>query len=161
MNNSNIQQLVPIKPTSLAPTDVLKNIQDEEWKEKAHQENLIISSIKADKERALLQKKVYDISNPSPIFVTGIVIVILLIMYFIYVIFLKSCMSGEWSDHAGNIWYISHNKFTGNFQVKINNKNRGVGKVLDNYVRYGDLIGVWNYGNIIMFTEGWQLTRFL
>ncbi len=144
---------------STAPADVLKSIEDEAIREQLYQTNLIDASIRAEKERALLQKKVYDLANPSPIFVASVVIAVLLAMYLIYVIFLKPCMSGEWLDHAGNTWDITHNRFTGNFRVRINGECKGSGKALDNYVRYGDLIGVWNYGNVIVFTEGWHLQR--
>ncbi len=144
---------------STAPSDVLKAIEEDAIKERIYQSNLLDASNRAEQERALLQKTVYDMANPSPVMVSIIIIIILLAMYLIYVIFLKPCMSGEWMDHAGNTWDITHNRFTGNFRVKINGECKGSGKALDNYVRYGDLIGVWNYGNIIVFTEGWHLQR--
>jgi hypothetical protein len=145
--------------TSLAPQDVLKSIENDANKERAYQANLVQEALRAEQERALLQKKVYDLSNPSPIFMTVLVVAVVLLMYLIYVLFLKPCMSGEWMDHAGNTWQISHNRFNGNLRVRINGECRGSGKVLDNYVNYGDLIGVWNYGNVIVFTEGWHLER--
>lgn len=157
---SELNQIIqPVQPTSTAPDDVLRNIANERQQQQAYQNKLVETSIAAERERALLQKKVYDLANPSPIFVTAVVIVILLSMYLVYVIFLKPCMSGEWMDHAGNTWDIAHNRFTGNFKVRINGECQGSGKALDNYVRYGDLVGVWNYGNVIVFTEGWQLQR--
>ncbi len=156
-----VQNLTPVAPTSAAPDDVLKSIEADKRKQEVYQANLREAAVKAEQERALLQKKVYDVSNPSPIFVAIIVVAVILAMYIIYVVFLKPCMSGEWMDHAGNSWLITHNRFTGNFRVKINGECRGVGKTLDNYVSYGDLVGVWNYGNIIVFTEGWHLQRVL
>ena len=149
----------PIAAQSTAPEDVIKSIERDRQQQITYETQLKEAVIKAEREQILLQKKIYDVSNPSPIFVAAIVIVVLLVMYIIYVLFLKPCMSGEWLDHAGNEWNISHNRFTGNFRVKINGECRGSGKNLDNYVHYGDLIGVWNYHDIIYFTEGWQLQR--
>ena len=151
--------LTPVLAQSTAPEDVIKSIERDRQRQLTYETQLKEAAIKAEREAQLLQKKIYDSSNPSPIFVAAIVITVLLIMYIIYVVFLKPCMSGDWLDHAGNEWTISHNRFTGNFRVKINGECRGVGKTLDNYVQYGDLVGVWNYHDIIYFTEGWQLQR--
>lgn len=155
------QNLRPAQATSTAPDDVLKSIEQSKQQEATYQANLQSAAIRAEQERQLLQKKIYDSSNPSPIFVASIVLAVILAMYVIYVVFLKPCLSGEWMDHAGNSWEISHNRFTGTFRVKINGECRGVGKSLDNYISYGDLIGVWNYGDVITFTEGWHLQRVL
>ncbi len=151
--------LTPVIPQSTAPEDVLKSIKQEQYDTAAYEENLKKKAIKAEKERALLQKKIYDLSNPSPLIVAGIVVGVLFFMYIVYLIFLKPCLSGQWMDHAGNEWTISHNRLTGNFCVKINGESSGSGKSLDNYVEYGDLIGVWNYRDVVYFTEGWQLHR--
>lgn len=153
------QNLIPINIKSTAPDDVIKQIENDRQQQQLYESQLKEAAIRAEQERVLLQKKIYDISNPSPIFVAVLVVAILIAMYIIYVIFLKPCMSGNWMDQAGNEWNIEHNRFTGNFRVKINNECRGVGKSLDNYVQYGNLVGVWNYNDVIYFTEGWQLQR--
>ena len=144
---------------STAPADVLNNIKQSEQDKEAYYAKLQEEAKRVEQERVMLQKKVYSDANPSPIFITGLIVAVLVSMYIIYVVFLKPCMSGEWMDKAGNTWDICHNKFTGMFTVTIDGKESGLGQVIDNYVSYGDLVGVWNYGNVIAFTEGWQLNR--
>jgi hypothetical protein len=152
-----------LNETSKAPVDVLQSIELAKTQEKQQEEeyytNLKKQAIRAERERMLLQKKIYEVANPSPIFIAGLVIAVLISMYIVYVALLKPCLSGEWMDHAGNTWELNHNRFTGNFIVYINGVESGVGRSLDNYISYGDLVGVWNYGNVIVFTEGWQLNR--
>ena len=134
-------------PLSAAEQMVI--IERERETEKARQIALLENAAKAEEERKLLQKTVYDSSNPSPIFVTCMVIGTLLIMYIVYVIFLKPCMSGIWIDIAGNQWYIDHSVVKNIFTVYID----------DNYLQFGDLVGVWNYSDQIFFTDGFELNR--
>lgn len=159
MSETTGRVLTPVVAQSTAPDDVLKLIERDKQRQQNYETQLKEAAIQAERERALLQKKIYDTSNPSPVFVAAIVMTVLLAMYVLYVLFLKPCLSGAWMDHAGNEWDIAHNRFTGNFQVKINGESSGAGQTLDNYVRYGDLIGVWDYSNLVCFTEGWQLQR--
>jgi hypothetical protein len=153
--------LTPVKPFSLAPADVLKDAEESTREQERYRQRLLEDAVKAERERDLLQKTVYSIANPSPIIVTTIVVAVIAALYVIYVLFLKPCMSGEWVDPKGNIWYIEHNRFSGNFDVFMNGVYVGAGKVIDNYFRFGDLIGVWNYHNMIIFTEGWGIERLL
>ncbi len=161
-----------LNQTSTAPADVLQAIdrdkvatlsrkEQEKIDDELYYKNLKKNAIRAEQERYLLQKKIYEIANPSPVVIASLIVAVLVSMYIVYVAFLKPCLSGEWMDHAGNTWYIEHNRFTGNFTVEINGDDSGVGKAIDNYVSYGDLVGVWNYGNVLVFTEGWQLNRVL
>ena len=145
--------------TSTAPEDVLTSIKQSSQDEEAYYSKLQREANKVEQERKMLQKKIYSDANPSPIFMAGLVVAVLICMYIIYVVLLKPCVSGEWMDHDGNTWDLCQNRFTGTFTVDINDEESGMGQVIDNYVSYGDLVGVWNYGNVIAFTEGWQLNR--
>jgi len=155
-----MSNLAPVV-NSLAPEDVLKEIERDRDRERAYNIKLQEAAIKAEKERALLQKHIYNNANPDPHIIVAIVIAVLLALYVIYALFIKPCMSGEWADPSGNKWQIDHNNFTGNISVKINGKCAGTGSVQDNYVKYGELVGVWNYGKKIMFTKGWDLSKVL
>ena len=145
--------------TSTAPADVLNSIKQSNQDDDAYYAKLQQEASRVEREQALLQKKVYDVANPAPLFMAGLVVAILVAMYIIYVVVLKPCLSGEWMDHSGNTWELCQNRFTGTFTVDINGEESGMGQVLDNYVSYGDLVGVWNYGSVIAFTEGWQLNK--
>ena len=130
-----------------------KNINDEKQRTDA------LNNQKRESE--ILTKTIYDISNPSPIVVTAIIIGILLILYVIYIIFLKPSVSGTWIDSLGNEWYLNHNTFKNIFTVSINDLPSGKGVLYDNYIRYGELIGIWDYSNTILFTNGITLERLL
>jgi hypothetical protein len=145
--------------SSLAPEDVLKKIEDEKNKNKKYEEELIQAAIRAERERQLLQKKVFANANPSPIMIAFIVVGVIAILYLVYMIFLRPCMSGEWVDLDGNVWQLSHNRVSGKFNIRINGEYAGMGKVIDNYVQIGKRVGVWNYDRVIAFVDGWQLER--
>jgi len=142
-----------------SPADVLKNIENEKVFEQKRQIELLKKAEQAEEERKLLQKTVYDISNPSPALVIGIVLMILIGMYYIYVLYLKPDMTGIWYDEMGNKWIIKHCKFSNTFAVTLNNTYSGAGALYDNYVQYGNLIGVWDYADNIHFTNGSTLER--
>lgn len=150
---------IPVQSTS--PADVIKNLEQDAAQSAAREQKLMEDVAKAERDRELLQKRVYEVANPSPILITCVVLGVLLMLYIIYMIFLRPCLSGEWVDPSGNIWHIAHNRMSGQFSVCLNGEPSGSGKVMDNYVQYGDLIGVWNYGRVIVFTEGWHLERLL
>jgi hypothetical protein len=70
-------------------------------------------------------------------------------------------MSGEWVDNTGNTWNINHDKLRNVFDVIVNGKSSGVGIVYDNYIKYGKLIGAWDYSDRVVFTDGIILERVL
>ncbi len=147
------------EPVSLAPGDVLNATKENEDAERIKQIVLAEKSNKLEEERKLLQKYVYDSANPSPVIIAGIVLSAVIIIYVIYLIFIKPCLTGDWSDVYGNIWCINHNIITGSLLVENGKKING--KVSDNFVEIGELTGVWNYGNTIIFIDGPTLERIL
>lgn len=157
-NKTQITGLTPVTST-IAPADIIQQAKIDEANDKARIENLLKRAQEVERERELLQKTVYKNANPSPIIVASIVIAIIFALYILYILFVKTCASGEWRDHMGNEWYISHNRFTNNFTVTINKKRAGSGYIRDNYVKFGDLVGVWDYQDKIIFMEGWHIER--
>mgnify|MGYP000886403568 CR=1 FL=1 len=116
---------------------------------------------KAERDRQLLQKHIYDNANPPPLLIVTIGLGVLLTMWILYMLYLKPDASGEWIDDMNNKFIFTHNKFTGNVKVRVNGKCGGYAKLIDNYFRYGELIGVWDYADNISCLNGMQLTRFL
>jgi hypothetical protein len=147
-------------PVSLAPNDVIDYAKRADQEDRVRQIAIAEKANKLEEERRLLQKYVYDSSNPSPIVIAIIVLAAFAIIYVIYLIFVKPCMSGEWVDIKGNVWLIKHNILNGNVVAECTD---GItfGKVSDNFVEIGDLVGVWNYGNTIIFIDGPTLERVL
>jgi hypothetical protein len=146
-------------PDSLAPVDVIKNIEDRKVKENERMQIIKDKSQQTEQERAMLQKYIYDNANPSPVLIACLAFGLIVILYVLYLLFLKPSTSGEWHDVYGNIWILNHNLLNGRIKVNINGRCAGSGKVIDNFVRYGDLTGVWDYNNEIAFTEGWSIYR--
>ena len=147
-------------PVSLAPDDVVKTVEKNNEAERIKQIALAEKSNKLDEERELLQKYVYSSANPSPVVIAIIVLSAFLVIYVIYLVFVKPCLSGEWSDIRGNVWIINHNILTGNLCVRTDAGELD-GKVSDNFVEVGELTGVWNYGNTVIFVDGPTIERII
>lgn len=146
---------------SLTPRDVISNIQQEEIIERSRNVKLLEAVKKAEQEQQMLQKHIYDNANPSPLLVVTISLGVILTMWIIYMIYLKPNATGEWRDDMNNVYILTHNRFTGNVRVRMNGKCRGFAKLIDNYFRFGDLIGVWNYADNITFTNGMEIMKVL
>jgi hypothetical protein len=147
-------------PVSLAPDDVAEALRKEAEDENLKKIVLAEKANKVEEERKLLQKYVYNSANPSPVLIAVIVLVTIVVIYIIYMLFIKPSLSGEWTDISGNIRVISHNVMTGKLNVDCNG-NTYQGKVSDNFVEMENLVGVWNYGNTIIFIDGPTLERIL
>jgi len=151
--------LRPVEATSTAPADVLKQLETSRQKQIEYENKLQEASVRAERERQFLQKTINENANPSPLVIALLVIGVLAALYLFYVFFLKPNLSGEWVDNDGNLWQINHNRLAGTFSVKINNKPGGSGQVIDNFVSFGEMAGVWNYNNYVVFIGGWVLER--
>jgi len=146
---------------TLTSRDVIAAIQKEDSMDRSREIKLQEASIKAEQERQILQKHIYDNANPSPLLITTIGLGVILTMWIIYMLYLKPDASGEWLDDMNNQYILTHNRITGNVRVRLNGKCKGFAKLIDNYFRYGELIGVWDYSDSIMFVNGIELTRIL
>ncbi len=133
------------------------------------EENIKKAALEAERERTkkaaeYLTMRINGLANPSPIVVTAAVCGVLLVLWVAYRIFLKPNATGEWYDKDGNKIIISHNTLTGK-AVDGNGKSINI---TDNLVKIGadtDItgviirIGVWDYENLILFTDGTSISR--
>lgn len=143
----------------LSPADIIKSVELDKQDVVKRAMQVQEASRRAEEERNQLYKYLHSNANPSPI-TLGISIALLLVsMYVIYCLFAKPNASGEWRDSLGGEWMITHGAFSSDAKVRINGKCGGVIKIIDNFVRYGNLVGVWDYNNEIVFTEGITLNR--
>lgn len=113
----------------------------------------------AEYERSMLRKEVHDNANPDPIVLGFCIMLGVVVMWLIYRMFLKPNASGEWRDSLGEEWRLKHGAFSSDVVVSINGKKAGLMKIIDNFVKYGELVGVWDYKDTIVFTEGVVLNR--
>lgn len=117
------------------------------------------------KETSLLQKNVYRNSNPHPYAVVLILVLTIALIWLLYTMFVKPVASGEWIDTvSGNVWYVQHNTFTNNVRVVILDSNRkmlfkGCGRLNDGILKVRDIVGIWNYSDMILFVGGGGLQK--
>lgn len=67
----------------------------------------------ADTEAQLLQRHIELNSNPSPMLIIGLVIMVLFVLLILYQLYMKPNMSGIWVDRIGRKRQIYHNTLTG------------------------------------------------
>lgn len=105
----------------------------------------------------LLRNIVYENANPSPVLVAIIIAGVMLASWFVYVTTMKPNASGLWVDDLGNTWRLCHGTF-GELSTTYN----GVSvpsSMSDNMFKSGNLLGIWNYANVIILVSGGNLTR--
>ncbi len=146
---------------STAISDLRARAEYEKAKEERRNAALLEESKRLDEKKTILQKYIYNNANPSPLLIIGIVVSVVFCLWVIYVVFLKPTIDGEWRDEYGNKVNMCHNQLTGKIKVYMNGKYGGTGVVIDNYVKYGQLIGIWDYNNEIIFVGGTRLRRIL
>lgn len=146
---------------TILPRDVIAEVQKSDAADASREAKLQEASRKAERDKQMLQKHIYDNANPPPLLIVTISLGVVLTMWIIYMMFLKPDASGEWRDDMNNNYILTHNRFTGNVRVRMNGRCRGFAKLIDNYFRFGDLVGVWDYGDNISFINGMQLMRVL
>jgi len=87
-----------------------------------------------------LNKKIELKNNPNPVYIVCLMIGYLVVIYFMYVFIIKTDISGTWKDSDGNIYKISHNKFSDNIII-FNNRKKTIG------VMHGNLVIIRNESN--------------
>lgn len=113
----------------------------------------------ADDQQRSLQRVVNDIANPDPVLTVSMVIIIFVIVWLIYYFFVMPNISGIWFDQAGNEWRLSKKFLSNDFTVHIDGRYYGDGRIADNYFQFGNSVGVWDYMNTIVTTDGMVLAR--
>lgn len=147
------------------PVDALNIIESENKKNEQRLMKLQEASIIANEDAKFLQKFVYDSSNPNPVYLLGIVLVSLLILYILYYIFLRSSMNGHWYTDKGDKWIINHNMLTNKLCFKSNRMYNGkhgmkiYGSVKNNYVEFGKYYGIWDGCNKLYMLDGTVMTK--
>lgn len=110
----------------------------------------------------ILQNILTKSANPSPIYIVLLTIFVLVILWMLHYIFIKPKLTGEWYPDAGNdVWHLKHKFMSNEVSVKINEKDKGHLKAIDNLIMYNNILGIWNYENTVIFTNGLILTRSL
>jgi hypothetical protein len=148
--NKRIEELERIvQKTQKENAETRERVRHEQEKLDGRFDELVRKSID---EREQLTQKIEINSNPSPMIITFIVVLCIIIAYMIYVIFIKNSMQGAWLDQNDEMWEIMHSKLKNEIYVVppkqsgIAGKVVGAGIFLENGYH-----GLWNYGNNIEF----------
>ncbi len=105
------------------PSEVLA---DQAFKERVFRENLeekqrIINNMQS--KIIEIQKHVEKESNPNPLVVISVTILILAVIWLLYILFVKISFSGDWVSADGkNVLNFNHNKFTDNVTITSKDK---------------------------------------
>lgn len=145
--------------TSLSGAEAAKQAVIQAAEEKAREEKLLIESDRLDKDALYLQKYIHNNANPSPVMIAVCIVAIILVLWLIIGVGLRPNATGEWYDSSGHQWLIDHSCWSGRASAFVNNERSINIDIVDNMVKIGPKIGVWNYRDTIIFVGGGKLER--
>lgn len=133
-----------------------KKIDEERQIEEYNERNKLYSKI--------LQHDIYKNANPDPIIISLIIIAIICTVWILYTFLLKPSITGEWIDTKGNSWYIDKHILDDEADVMIYDNYRdmpvyGTCTINDNLFSFNNIIGVWDYSDIVLFVGGGGIRR--
>lgn len=143
--------------TALDIANLKHDIDSRESKDAAYKEALRETESRLDDQVNRLQRSIILSSNPSPIMLAMIFVVVLVGLWFIHLVFIKPSMSGIWHEGPLRI-YVDHNRMTDVIHVRYGDEWLPDGFITDNLVNIGGRIGVWDYRSLIYMLDGgrWQ-----
>jgi len=120
-------------------------------KNRRDQEAFNLTNQEAEKKRAMLQKYIYENSNPNPVIVVICAVVIVAVVYLVYLAYIKPCASGKWyEERTRRVWHVDHNKLTDALDISIapsvatQNLNAGPNIVSQHIPYLHDKLNLWN-----------------
>lgn len=141
------------------PQAAKRSANEAELKKQEYEQKIKDMSIEMDKNAACLARIIQKNANPNPSVVVGSVIVVVGILYLIYIFGFKPNASGEWYDDQNTQWIIEHDVWSDQTSLVVNRKRAGRGVITDNMFKFNNIIGVWNYHDVILLVGGGSLTR--
>jgi hypothetical protein len=126
---------------------------EEQYKKQRTEED----TIKLEQADSLVRRIVYDNSNPNPVLIAGIFAGMMIVVWLIYVMMIKPNASGEWHDDKGNRWDLDHCRM-GGITALVGGESVNC-TLSDNMFKCGNMMGIWNYSDVIILVGGGNLTR--
>lgn len=139
---------------SLAPDDIARKIKQEEADEALRIQQLKEAASRAEQEQQLLQKYVTKSAHPSPLVVLICAGILIAVVWLVYMYYIKPNISGYWISNDSNIYCIKHDPIQSSATI-----NGHKMTIIDNYLKYQDVIGVWDYSNQIRWLNGQTFNR--
>jgi hypothetical protein len=115
-------------------------------------------SKKTKETTVVLQSKIWSNANIKPMNVVLICIAIIVLLWLIHMLY-KPNATGLWVATDGQQWDITHCRWSSTINCINNDDVTMSGHISSNLVTINDNIGVWNYGDVILFVGGGSLQR--
>jgi hypothetical protein len=134
-------------------------------RQKQEEAALLSEAARITKQAQMLQKDIYKDASPHPLFVTCIIVLILIMVWVLYVMFVKPVATGEWLDAKNDqVWFIRHNPLTDSMTIKILSRDGKLIAKMRGYIKNAvfkthDALGIWDFNNVIVFVGGGGLQR--
>lgn len=112
---------------------------------------------KTTEQSVVMQANIYANANMMPMHVVLICICIVVLLWLIYMLY-RPVATGLWVASNGKQFMIKHNRWF-NTIVCVGNDITLHGSISNNLVLINDDAGIWNYGDVILFTNGTSLQR--
>lgn len=143
--------------TGIAGIDAVENSKyDVELDDKKKQLNDKVVQ-KTIERTVVMQSHIYANANMHPMHVVLMCICVVVVLYVIYTLY-KPNASGIWISSDGKEWNVHHSRWFSNIKCASANVHMN-GFIRDNLVTINDNIGIWNYGDVILFVDGGSMQR--
>jgi hypothetical protein len=105
----------------------------------------------------IVRSVVNENANPSPVLIAAVFAGVMIAVWIIYAMLIKPDASGEWFDDRNGKWELKHGIF-GSLCATYNGRTLQC-TMSDNMFKCGNVLGIWNYADIIILVGGGNLTR--
>jgi hypothetical protein len=119
--------------------------------------NREVSARKLSQSIGILRGVVNENANPSPVLVAAVFAGIMIAVWIIYAMLIKPDASGEWVDDRNDHWELKHGIF-GSLCATHNYRTVPC-TMSDNMFKCGNILGIWNYADVIILVGGGNMTR--
>lgn len=118
-----------------------------------------------------LQRKVYLSSNPSPLFMTIIVLVVICAIYYIWILYGSPTLTGKWVDSSSNKTFnITHDKVNKTYTAEsstddspkqLSTQLSNVNTVNGNMINADGKLGLWDLSDTVWWIDGGTMKRII
>lgn len=114
-------------------------------------------TIKLEQDTRMMRNIVNENANPHPVLIAVLIAGVLLSAWFLYLLLVAPDASGLWVDDLGGRWHFEHDVF-GKLTTTYNG-HLVPSSMSDNMFKSRNLLGIWNYSNVIILVDGGNLSR--
>lgn len=123
-------------------------------------QQILDASRVVDKDAALIKRYIETNSNPAPVYIVAIVLIIVFVAFVAHRLLLTPSMCGTWhSSKTAAIYNISHNALQSTITITPTGDGGGNSDKCETVSLngcmfvYAQKLGIWNYSNLIKFPD--------